>query len=332
MPTVNDMLRDMPLRVGILGYSDIACRKFIPALLKSSKAALTAIASRERTKVVPVASGLNVVYMDYQEMLSSAEVDLVYISLPNHLHEEWTIRALKAGKHVLCEKPLGLTLQSVNRMVACAEKHGRLLFENLMYLQHPQHAAVKQLITANQLGRVTRMTTFFRFPGPAAGDFRHDPFCGGGAFHDLNRYPLSAALYFLRGTSFCLQHCLAEAENGLNRSAQATFITSASEEFSFSIGFGFSYESFYEIECERGRIMVDRAYTTPADMVSFIKVTCDGNDASFNVPPCDHFLVTIDHVCRLITTGGTFMEQHKRSRTLAELADNVLTAIAGRIV
>jgi predicted dehydrogenase len=192
-----------------------------------------------------------------------------------------------------------------------------------MYLQHPQHAAVRRLIAEGRIGRLAGLTTVFRFPGPAAGDFRLDPQRGGGAFHDLNRYPLSTALYFLGGGSYRLLDCSAAADNGLNLSMQAAFVTSAGERFSLSIGFGFQYESFYEIEGERGNIRVDRAYTTPPDMVNRIRVTCDGRDASFDAAPCDHFLATIDHVSRLVTAGYGFAEDHTRSRRLAQLAEEV---------
>lgn len=326
------MPRDMPLRVGILGYSDIARRKFIPALLQSGNAVLAGIASRDIAKTTTVVSCAGYPIMDYQELAASPDVDLIYISLPNNLHEEWAIKALNEGKHVLCEKPLGLSLHSVKRMTACAEENGLLLFENLMYLQHPQHAAVKRLIVEGRIGRVNGMTTVFRFPGPVKGDFRLDPLCGGGAFHDLNRYPLSAALYFLDGTSYRLLQCSAVAENGLNLSVQASYVTSAGEFLSLSIGFGYQYESFYEIKGDRGSIRVDRAYTTPADMVSRVRMNCGGKDASFDVPPRDHFLDTIEHVCRLIATGGNFMEELTRSRKLAHLAEAMITESAGRIV
>jgi len=331
MSTVNDRPRCAPLRVGVLGYSDIARRKFIPALLKSRLAALAAIGSRDRSRP-PSVSGECVPVMDYAELIASPDLDLIYISLPNDLHEEWSIRALNEGKHVICEKPLGLSLQSVNRMLGCAEERGLLLFENLMYRQHPQHGAIKRLITEGRLGRVSGMTSVFCFPGPVAGDFRLDPLRGGGAFHDLNRYPLSAALYFLRGDSYRLLDCTAVTENGLNLSVQASFVTSADERFSLSIGFGRPYESYYRIEGERGSILLDRAFTTPADMVGRVRVSCDGSDASFDVAPCDHFLATIDHVCRLVAAGGGFMEEHDRSRRVAQLAESMISGSSGGLL
>ena len=319
----------MRIRVGILGCSDIARRKFIPALLQSRSASLTAIASRDRARAEQTLPGLCCPVLDYQELIASPDLDLVYVSLPNHLHEKWSIRALKAGKHVICEKPLGLSLQSVNRMVDCAEERGLLLYENLMYLQHPQHSVVKRLIAEGAIGPVTGLRCVFRFPGPPKGDFRLDPLRGGGAFHDLNRYPLSAAFYFLNGASYRLQRYSEVEEIDLNLAVQASYVTSAGEQFSFSIGFGYQYESFYEIEGDRGSIRVDRAFTTPPDMVNRICMTCDGGDASFDVPPSDHFLGSIDHVCRLITTQSGFFEEHSRSRRMAQLAEELSGASQG---
>lgn len=308
------------IRVGILGCSDIARRKFIPALLKSDQASLAALASRERDKGASVAPGLPVVsIMTYQELLCDPTIDLVYISLPNHLHEEWSIAALEHGKHVLCEKPLGLSAASVNRMLEAADRHGRLLFENLMYLQHPQHKMVKSLIAAGRIGRVLSLRSEFAFPGPVEGDFKLDPAMGGGAFHDMNRYPLSAAQFFLEGKSYRFVRGNAEVKEGLTISLQADSITGTEEVFSFLTAFGLSYRSFYEIIGERGTIRVERAYTTPADLENSISVTVDGRDESFVAPQGDHFLLTIDHVCNLIRSGQWGAE-HMRTRALAELA------------
>ncbi|MDA8429720.1 MAG: Gfo/Idh/MocA family oxidoreductase [Geobacteraceae bacterium] len=324
---MNDLLPDKPLRVGILGNSDIARRKFMPALVQSGKAVLVAVGSMQRERP----SGVQAPLMSYRELVCDPDIDLIYISLPNHLHEEWSIRALEQGKHVMCEKPLGLCAASVNRMLETSVRHGRLLYENLMYLQHPQHKIVKSLIADGHIGRLLSLRSEFSFPGPSAGDFRLDPARGGGAFHDLNRYPLSAALYFLEGKTHRFLAGTTEMRDGLSRSLQAESVTDAGEGFSFLISFGRQYRSFYEIRGARGTIRVERAYTTPADMENEIFVTIDGRDQSFRVPPCDHFLGTIEHVCALIRSGS-WKREHERARKLAELAgmfrDNCIERIA----
>lgn len=309
------------LRVAILGCSDIARRKFLPALSRSGQARLAALGSRQVDEsAASLAAVAQAPLMSYEEVIRDPAIDLVYISLPNHLHEIWSIRALEQGKHVLCEKPLGLDAASVRRMLGAAESSGRLLYENLMYLRHPQHAAVKALVEAGHIGRLLSLRSEFAFPGPAAGDFRLDPAMGGGAFHDMNRYPLSAALYFLTGKSHCFIRGGAQVREGLNLSLWAESQTDAGEEFSFQVAFGQHYRSFYQISGERGEIRVERAYTTPSDMENRIFVTVEGRDESFSVPPDDHFLGTIEHVCNLVR-GGHWDAEHVQTGKLAALAD-----------
>lgn len=311
-----------PLRVGILGYSDIARRKFIPALLQSNRAVFSAVASRQPDTYTGTQA---VEALTYQQLLDSAEIELVYISLPNHLHEEWCLRALERGKHVICEKPLGLSSTSVKRMLDAAEQHGRLLYENLMYLQHPQHGIVKSLVEQGRIGRVTALHSEFAFPGPNSGDFRLDPSMGGGAFHDMNRYPLSAALTFLEGASYRFVCGERTVRDGLTMSLQAEAVTSCDERLTFLTAFGQTYRSFYELRGSCGSIRVERAYTTPADMANRIVLAVNGREETLTVEPHDHFLATIDHVCGLLQRGNWTYE-HERSRKLAGLAELFLEA------
>lgn len=308
------------LRVGILGCSEIARRKFVPALLRSECAVLAAVAGRDRSRAAGFFPGEKFAAVDCDELIASPLVDLVYVSTPNHLHEEWTVRALEAGKHVVCEKPLATSFDSAERMLAAADKHGMLLYENLMYLQHPQHGEVKRCIEEGRIGRVTAFRTTFGFPEPPAGDFRLDPEMGGGAFHDLNRYPLSAALHFLQGDDYQFRG-ISFGRERLNLAMHGVAATSAGEAFIFSIAFGQLYESYYEVIGEEGKIRVDRAYTTPADMANTVHAVRGGIDFSFAVPPADHFLLTINHVAALIARGGDFSHEHARFRKLASLAE-----------
>lgn len=308
------------IRVGILGLSDIALRKFIPALLKSTRARLVAVASRNRDRAALPAKQLSVTAQTYQELICNPDIDLVYVSLPNHLHEEWSIRSLNEGKHVICEKPLGLNAESVNRMLEAAEKNERFLYENLMYLLHPQHKAVKALLLSRRIGQLLSLRSEFAFPGPAAGDFRLNPVMGGGAFHDMNRYPLSAALNFLEGKTHRFFQGELVAREGLVIQARASSFTNAGETFSFMIAFGQPYRSFYELSGTLGFIRVERAYTTPADMKNEITVMVDSRCESFSVAPSDHFLNTIDHVCGLVKCGKWCVE-YQQTRELAALAE-----------
>jgi predicted dehydrogenase len=311
------------LQVGILGYSDIARRKFIPALLSSSVAFLCAIASRNAETIRETTKSLKIPVISYDELLASNEIDLVYISLPNHMHEEWTIKALQAGKHVICEKPLALSSDSIKRMIACAEQNGLLLFENLMFLHHPQHSAVKNLINKGSIGKIVSLRSVFGFPMLASVNFRMNPAMGGGAFNDLSRYPISTALLFLEGELATFSG-FSHHRNGLNLALHATATTDKSEIFSCLLAFGQDYESYYEITGETGQIRVDRAYTTPLDLSDTIRVSMGKDEFHYPVSPADHFLLALEHVCELIRNGGPFSKNHNLSLKIADIGDKII--------
>ena len=312
------------LGIGVLGCADIAVRRFLPAVIQSDRARLVAIASRDCRKASVVAHRYACATSDYRGLLHDEQVDLIYLPLPNHLHEEWVIKAADHGKHVLCEKPLGLSLDSVNRMVDAASRNGVLLYEDLMYLQHPQHGRIKEMLAAGRIGTVTGLHCVFTFPGPPPGTFRLDPHRGGGAFHDLNRYPLSAARFFLRGDVSDIIRCDAIRQDELIISMDSEARTTADERFTFSIAFGQPYHCFYEISGTRGTLRLDRAFTPPADHQCRLEIRGSGGDETMLLPAHDHFRLTIDHVAALIARGTGFSPEHERWRSLAGAADRFL--------
>jgi predicted dehydrogenase len=264
----------------------------------------------------------------YEELLDSPAIDLIYLSLPNHLHEEWAVRALQAGKHVICEKPLGLSPESVERMLAAAETGGRLLYESLMFLHHPQHAVVRELVAQGRIGRLCTLRAVFTIPLPKSGDFRLDPARGGGALHDLCRYPLGAALFHLRGLPGSFRgHAV--MGDGIDRAVHGTAITPRDEVFSYAMAFGQQYQSSYELTGEGGRIILERAFTTPADLAGRIRLIVGSDVSDVTVPPCDHFGRMIDDVAGIIR-GGDFKIVHDRSRLLARLAREMEEGCHGR--
>lgn len=313
------LIESEKIRVGILGCSDIARRKFIPALITSTGACLAGIGSSHPGKNKLFADELSTPFMSYQELISDPAVDLIYLSLPNHLHEVWAIAALEQGKHVICEKPLGLSPSSVRLMHGAAATHRRLLFENIMYLHHPQHRMVKEIVSSGRIGGIISLRSEFAFPGPPEGDFRLDPDRGGGAFNDMNRYPLSASLFFLTGKKHRFIKGTKEEECGLTISLEAESVTDAGEQFSFLTAFGKPYRSFYEITGREGSIRVERAYTTPPETENRIIVTVDGRDESCAAPAGDHFAATIDHVCSLLRSGN-WQKEAIQAEQLADLA------------
>ncbi|MBN2205884.1 MAG: Gfo/Idh/MocA family oxidoreductase, partial [Candidatus Aminicenantes bacterium] len=184
------------VRWGILGCAGIAERALIPALRASATGELAAIASRDAAKARAWAErfGIPRAHPDYAALLKDGEVDAVYIPLANHLHAPWTLSALKAGKHVLCEKPIALDAREAEAMAAAADRTGRLLMEAFMYRFHPQVERAIALVRAGEIGKVRFVRAAFTFPfdGDPA-DYRWTPRFGGGALLDVGCYPLSAA-------------------------------------------------------------------------------------------------------------------------------------------
>lgn len=308
------------IRIGILGCSDIARRRFLPALAAADNARLTAIASRDPGRAKGFLPGAAYEACGYDDLLAGRDVDLVYVSLPNHLHEEWTVRALERGKHVICEKPLGLDAASVERMSALAERKGLALFENIMYLHHPQHAVARDLAASGRIGTVRELRAAFGFRMTAADGFRLRPHEGGGAFYDLARYPLSATLFFLEGAVRSFKG-YALVREGIDVSLAASGVTDRDGRVSFTIGFDRHYECWYELVGDRGKIRIDRAFTTPADLANDVLCSTGAGTERIPVSPADHFKLMIERVCGSILRGGDLGAFSRDARRLALLAD-----------
>ena len=180
-----------PVRWGVLGCASIARRMVIPALLEARDAELVAIASRslDRARAVAGQFGVPVAYGSYAELLADPRLQAVYIPLPNHLHKPWSIAALRAGKHVLCEKPIALNAGEARQMQAVAEEQKRLLFEAFMYRHTPMMRRARQLIRDGVLGEVLAIHTVFSvMMRDDPGNYRLQAAMGGGAMYDLGCY------------------------------------------------------------------------------------------------------------------------------------------------
>jgi len=180
-----------PLRWGILGAADIAQKALIPAILGAGDT-VVAIASRDRERALEMASGFGVAEVATYLELIEAELDAVYIPLPNSLHQHWTLRAVAAGKHVLCEKPLALTAAQAQSMRQVAQERGVVLAEAVMYRYHPRWKLVHQAISQGGVGNLRHLRGTFSFDLAPPPDIRWQVELGGGALYDLGSYLVSA--------------------------------------------------------------------------------------------------------------------------------------------
>lgn len=190
--------RYSPLRWGLLSTARIN-RALIKPIRSSERNTLVAVASRSEENAQNYASKWNIprAFGSYQAMLDDPEIDVIYNSLPNHLHAEWTIKALQAGKHVLCEKPIAISLAEVDAMQTATGETGNVLAEAFMYRHHPQTMMVKELVESGKLGSIRMIKGAFTFNLTNSGDVRLEPEMGGGSLWDIGCYPISFARYIL---------------------------------------------------------------------------------------------------------------------------------------
>ena len=187
-------MRRKPLNWGILSTARIN-RALFPPLRASRRSQLLAVASRDPSAVKDYAREREIprAYGSYEELLSDPDIDVIYNPLPNHLHTEWTVKALQAGKHVLCEKPMALTLAEMDQVEAASRASGRAVTEAFMYRHHPQTLMVKELVDGGQIGRLQYIRGSYSYPFTRTGNFRADPARGGGSIWDVGCYPISYA-------------------------------------------------------------------------------------------------------------------------------------------
>jgi predicted dehydrogenase len=182
------------LRWGLLSTARIN-RAVIPAIRASARSELTAVASRTPETAQAYAAEWHIprALGSYEALVNDPDVDVLYIPLPNHLHVEWTVKALEAGKHVLCEKPLALSVEEVDRIADASHRTGKAAAEAFMYRHHPLTEAAQAAVSSGVLGTVTMYRGAFTFALTREGDVRLDAAMGGGSLWDVGCYPLSYA-------------------------------------------------------------------------------------------------------------------------------------------
>jgi predicted dehydrogenase len=189
------------LRWGVLSTASIAREKVIPGIQRADRCRVVAIASRDGFRAAEVARemGIPTAHGSYESLLADKNVDAVYIPLPNHLHAEWAIAAARAGKHVLCEKPLALTSADAERMVEVADGEGVRLMEAFMYRLHPSWVAVRELVASGRIGRLVAVQSWFSYFNDDPANIRNIRAAGGGALYDIGCYNVNLSRMLFEG-------------------------------------------------------------------------------------------------------------------------------------
>jgi predicted dehydrogenase len=214
-----------PLRIGVLGAARIAPMALLRPARQVPEAAVTAVAARDPQRAHTFAQkhGIARVHPSYEALLADAEVEAIYNPLPNSLHCEWTIRALEAGKHVLCEKPIASNSAEAERMATAARRTGRVLMEAFHWRYHPLAARLRAILDAGEIGTVRHIETHFCIPLIRPGDIRYRLDLAGGATMDVGCYAISILRFLAAAEPEVVSAAARLSSPDVDRAMEATF-------------------------------------------------------------------------------------------------------------
>jgi len=267
------------LRWGILSTADIARSKVVHGIKAAQRCEVVAVASRDAAKARVVADelGIPTSHGSYEALLADPEVDAVYIPLPNHLHAEWTIAAARAGKHVLCEKPLALSAADASRMIDVCTGEGVRLMEAFMYRLHPSWVAVRALVASGRIGRLTSVQSWFSYFNDDQTNIRNNLAAGGGALYDIGCYSVN-----LSRMLFGAEPTRVEASITRDPGSGVDVLTSAILEFAtgtatFTCSTRLEDDQRVDIYGSEGRISIGIPFNIPPDRPTQVFVTTGGD-------------------------------------------------------
>jgi predicted dehydrogenase len=288
---------------GILSTAKIGVNKVIPAMQAGKHCAVTAIASREPDKARAVARQLGIPksYGSYEELLADPDVQAVYIPLPNHLHVPWSIKALDAGKHVLCEKPIGLTTAEAQQLLDAAKKHPKLkIMEAFMYRHHPQWQLARKLVATGKIGELRTVHSDFSYRNLDPKNIRNRADMGGGGLMDIGCYCISLARFlFDAEPRRILGQMKYDPAFGTDRLASG-ILEFEHGTSTFTCSTQLAPYQRVNIFGTEGRIEIEVPFNAPPDRPSKLLCQTRWRTRELTLKPCDQYTIQGDLFARAI--------------------------------
>ena len=326
-------MREGKLRWGILGCAGIAERALIPAIREARNAELAGIAARNPDRAADWARryGIGRAYPGYAELIQDPWIDAVYVPLANHLHALWSIRAVQAGKHVLCEKPLGLNEAEVRAMFAAAGEANVVLMEAFMYRFHPQIERTLELVREGTVGEIRTVRSTFTFlsaHGPE--NYRWDPAAGGGALYDVGCYPVSAARTVTgREPDSVLARARVHPGNLTDLSTSILLTFDNGPLALLDCAFDVAFKSSLEIAGAEGRIRLDRAFSAKNFDVRIEIIRAAGTDV-IDIPAANAYTRMVEHFGRAVSGAEPLRYGRDDAIGTARVIDAAFASAKGR--
>ncbi|PYV74585.1 MAG: NAD-binding protein [Acidobacteria bacterium] len=295
------------VRWGVLSTSHFALAKAVPAMQKGEWSEVIAIASRDKSSAAQAAKSLGIrkSYGSYEELLADGEIEAIYNPLPNHMHVPWSIKAAAAGKHVLCEKPLSMTVAEAQQLIAASNRAGVKIGEAFMVRTHPQWLRTRELVRSGRIGELRSIVGVFSYFNRDASNIRNIPEAGGGALMDIGCYPITTSRFvFDEEPSRVLGIIERDPDMKTDRLASAILdFPSGQAVFTCST----QLVPYQHMHClgTKGRIEIEIPFNAPNDRPCRIFID-DGGDlfgkdiSSENFPTCDQYTIQGDIFSRAI--------------------------------
>jgi D-xylose 1-dehydrogenase (NADP+, D-xylono-1,5-lactone-forming) len=294
----------------------------IKPIQASKQHQLTAVSSRsiDKAHIYAGQNHFEKAYGSYDELLADPDIDVVYNSLPNHLHAEWTIKACQAGKHVLCEKPIALTLPEIDAIETAARKAGVVVQEAFMYRHHPQTLKIQELLDQEVLGKITMARGIFTFFLRNPEDVRMRQEWGGGAAWDVGVYPISYMRTMLGAEPESVFGWQNSSPSGVDVSFSGELLFPDSVLGQFQCGFSADYHTSMEIMGEKGSLNIPNPYSPYTG--SEFTLTQQGKSEKIKIKGQDLYLGEVDNMADCIFRGKSprVTLEDSRNNTRALLA------------
>lgn len=320
------------IKWGVLGTAGIAKSCTIPGMMQAENCELYAIAGRDPRKVDEFKNefGFTKSYTDYDELLHDEEIQAVYLPLPNHLHYEWVMKAIEAGKNILCEKPLAPTAEQAAELFDAAKKKGVFLMEAFAYLHTPYIDALKKEIHNKTIGDVSYIETAFLTSSYHLTNIRMQKECFGGATYDLGCYCTSIILRMLEKEPITVQGVAEYSDEQVDVLTTAIMNFGDGVRANFTCGMNFEKEMSYRfdrlyIHGSKGYIKSDTEFNQEGELS--YKICVDGKEELKIVSVLQNYRLEVEQLGRCITDGEKPRVSEEFSLMNARLLDRVLDAI-----
>jgi predicted dehydrogenase len=296
---------------GVLGAASIAVRKVIPGMQQGEYCDVAAIASRDVAKARAASASLKIgkSYGSYEELLADPEIDAIYNPLPNHLHVPWSIKAMEAGKHVLCEKPIALSAAEARALVPVRDRARVKIGEAFMVRTHPQWLRTKELISKGQIGELRGIVGVFSYFNRDAKNVRNKPEWGGGGLMDIGCYPITMARFMYGAEPLRVTGVLErDPEFGTDRLASAILEFSGGQAV-FTCSTQMVPYQRMQFLGTKGRIEIEIPFNAPPNKSTRVLVD-DGSDVGGagikvqTIPACDQYTIQGDVFSKAILEDG----------------------------